>query len=244
MSKARARIAISRPISPRPMMPMVAPLSARVPPSAGVVAAGRVAAGRTAGKRRWAASMRLTVTRPSSSSSFRASISIRPKACSAQEMLARRRSVSSLMPFSAQAAVSMLRKPVPNFCTTLSRAAAARSSRADAKRLDHQRDAVLEVRAHLGLGCHHPHLGRIKPRRALPHARAPAGKIRLVGRHEIGKSRAALLAGLRIEHERNEPRERIVLDHDDGKARHCGGLQFFFGSTSTRSAVNTRLCIR
>ena len=29
-----------------------------------------------------------------------------------------------------------------------------------------------------------------------------------------------------------------------GRLRHRDGLQFFFGSTSTRSAVNTRLCIR
>ena len=65
---------------------------------------------------------------------------------------------------------------------------------ADAERLDHQRDAVLEVRAHLGFGRHHPHLGGIESRRALPHALAPAGEIRLVGRHEIGEGRAALLA--------------------------------------------------
>ena len=37
----------------------------------------------------------------------------------------------------------------------------------DAKRLDHQRDAVLEVRAHLGLGRHHPHLGGIESRPSL-----------------------------------------------------------------------------
>ena len=29
-----------------------------------------------------------------------------------------------------------------------------------------------------------------------------------------------------------------------GKRDTAGGSQFFFGSTSTRSAVNTRLCIR
>ena len=38
---------------------------------------------------------------------------------------------------------------------------------ADPKRLDHQRDAVLEVRAHLGFGCHHPHLGGIESRPSL-----------------------------------------------------------------------------
>ena len=138
----------------------------------------------------------------------------------------------------------MLRKLGAEFLHDLEPAGRRQVIPADPKRLDHQRDAVLEVRAHLGLGRHHPHLGGIKSRRALPHALAPAGKIRLVGRHEIGEGRAALLAGLRIEHERNEPGERIVLDHDDGKTRHSSGLQFFFGSTSTRSAVNTRLCIR
>ena len=240
-----ARMAISRPISPRPMMPMVAPLSARVPPSADVVAAGRVAAGRTAGmRRRRPRCVRRSPGRRVRRACAPASASA-PKACSAQEMLARRRSVSTLMPFSAQAAVSMLRKPRAEFLHDLElRLAAARSSRPTRNDSTTSATQSLQVRAHLGFGRHHPHLGGIEPRRALPHALAPAGEIGLVGRHEIGEGRAALLARLRIEHERNEPRERIVLDHDDGKARHAGGLQFFFGSRSTRSAVNTRLCMR
>ncbi len=89
-----------------------------------------------------------------------------------------------------------------------------------------------------------PHLGGIEPGRALPHPRAPAGKIGLVGRHEIGEGRAALLARRWVEHERDEPRERIVLDHDDGKGAALCRFQLFFGSTSTCRAVNTRLCIR
>ena len=52
----------------------------------------------------------------------------------------------------------------------------------------------VQIGAHLGFGRHHPHLGGIEPWRALPHALAPAGEIRLVGRHEIGEGGAALLA--------------------------------------------------
>ena len=47
-----------------------------------------------------------------------------------------------------------------------------------------------------------------------------------------------------VEHERDEPGERIVLDHDDGKGAALCRFQLFFGSTSTLRAVNTRLCIR
>src|SRR2546425_1279308 len=39
-------------------------------------------------------------------------------ACSAHAMFARRRMVSTLTPLAAQAAVSMLRRLAPNFCTT------------------------------------------------------------------------------------------------------------------------------
>ena len=47
-----------------------------------------------------------------------ASISMSPNAYSAHPTLARRRSVSTLMPRAAQAWVSMLRNTVPYFCTT------------------------------------------------------------------------------------------------------------------------------
>ncbi len=110
---------------------------------AGVVAARRVLAVERPDRRRAAALMRSTVTRPSSSSSLRASISISPKACSAQEMLARRRSVSSFDAlFGAGGGVDVA-QPGAEFLHDLELgAAAARSSRVDAERLDHQRDAI------------------------------------------------------------------------------------------------------
>ena len=220
MAKALARIAISRPISPRPMMPMVAPFSARVPPRRTKLPPGvwRRSNGRYAP---CLALMRSTVTTPSSSSSLRASISISPKACSAQEMLARRRSVRSFTPLAAQAAASMLRRPRPNFCSTLRRGAAARSS---GRRETIPRPAPRSLSgwpaSPLRMATSRTSAG-IKAARSLPHPRAPAGEIRLVGGHEIGEGRAPFLARVRVEHERDQPRERIVLDDDDRSCGHC-----------------------
>ena len=89
-----------------------------------------------------------------------------------------------------------------------------------------------------------PHLGRIEARRpGRTRAHQPAKSGSSVDMKSAKAARRSSLA-FGIEHERDEPRERIVLDHDDGKARHGGRLQLFFGSRSTLSAVNTRLCIR
>ena len=151
-----------------------------------IVAARRVAAV----ERPQFASRRLRsragVTSPLTVSSLRASVSISAKACSAQEMLARRRMVRTLMPFAAQAAVSMLRRPVPNFCTTLS-AGPRRDRPRRRKRLHHQRAAPFKRGAHLVLRRHHPHFGGIEARRAGAHALHPAVEIRLVMRHEVGE---------------------------------------------------------
>ena len=57
-----------------------------------------------------------------------ASVSISAKACSAHEMLARRRTARTLTPRDAQAGTSMLRRMAPYLCTTFRRGANASSS--------------------------------------------------------------------------------------------------------------------
>ena len=222
MPKALARSAISRPISPRPMMPMVALVERAGAADAGEIAARRVPPVERPERNARAPRCRSTVTRPSSSSSLRASISIRPKTCSAQEMLARRRRVRSLTPFSAQAAVSMLRRPVPNFCRTLSCGAAARSSGPTRKDSTTSAPQSFRLARISSSDVDHaaPRPDKAPPARAARRAHQPAKSGSSV-RHEIGEGRAALLARVRIEHERNEPRERIVLDDDDGRLGHC-----------------------
>ena len=157
-------------------------------------------------------------------------------------MLARRRNVKSFTPLAGAGRRVDVAQAGAEFLHHFEFGRSGEIAGTDPERLHHQRDAVFQVGPHLIFGRHHPDFSRVESLRTLPHPRAPSGEIRLVGGHEIGEGSAALLACVRIEHERNEPRERIVLDDDDGEGGHQV-LQLFFGSRSTLSAVNTRLCI-
>ena len=88
-----------------------------------------------------------------------------------------------------------------------------------------------------------PHVGGREAAGARAQPRGPAGEIRLVVRHEVGEGGCALGVGRWIKNDRDEPGERIVLDHDNGRIGHCACDQLFLGSVSTLSAVNTRLCM-
>src|SRR5947208_11998472 len=67
----------------------------------------------------------------------RASASISAKACSAQAMLARRRTPRTFTPAAAHAATSMLRSTAPYLCTTLSFGAQRSSSRPTERSEEH-----------------------------------------------------------------------------------------------------------
>src|SRR5262249_51116146 len=166
--------------------------------------------------------------------SFLPSVSISAMASSAQAILARRRMVSTLMPWAAQAAVSMLRGLKPNFCTTRSSLPAASSSLPT--RSDSTTRAELPGRAARISFCVSTRRTSRGKSHAGAHPLAVAIEIGLVVGEEIGVGGGALGRRVRVEHNADDAQEPVVFDHQNAISRHGEKLRKIQGADGSRSS--------
>src|SRR5215471_9098112 len=119
------------------------------------------------------------------------------KACSAQAILARRRTPRTLTPAASQADTSIFRSI---FVDDLEIGRAFKLLRSHGEGFDNECSGRRKIGEQFRMGRHQPDITGIEPSYARSNSVAPACKIRLVGRHESGKRGPPLLRRTRIKH--------------------------------------------
>ena len=112
---------------------------------------------------------------------------------------------------------------VPNLCTTREAAGRRRGKPGRrAKALHHHAVGIHDLGGEIGLVGGEHHLRRIKAGKPGPQTGAPAEKIGLVMREEVGDRAAVRLGRRRVEHHRNGLQEMVFFDHDAGHDGRSG----------------------